>query len=330
MKILITGGLGFIGSHASVVLLEAGYEIVIIDNLSNSKIEVLDNINKITNKNPTFYQVDCCDLQACEKIFEKEQFAGIIHFAGLKAVGESVEKPLLYYENNIGSSVVLLKCALRYHVPRFVFSSSATVYGENEAPFYEEMPLLPTTNPYGETKKMIERILIDTAKAAPFLEVTLLRYFNPVGAHPSGLIGEDPSGIPNNLMPYITRVAKGVLKELQVFGKDYPTVDGTGVRDYIHVMDLAEGHLVALEKSRIGVSVFNLGTGKGVSVLELIHAFEKVNNVKVPYRIVPRRAGDIATCYADATKAKKEWGWQTKRTVEDMVRDAWHYEKKKK
>ena len=291
MNILVTGGAGYIGSHTCVSLLEEGHNVIIVD-----------------------------------KIFANHKIDGVIHFAGLKAVGESVKKPLNYYYNNLLSTIVLSKLCDKYNVNKFVFSSSATVYGENEVPFVETMTLLPTTNPYGETKAMSERILIDVAKANPKFSVSLLRYFNPVGAHESGLIGELPNGIPNNLMPYVTQVAKGKLKQLSIFGDDYKTVDGTGVRDYIHVVDLAEGHVKALNNIKEGVSIYNLGTGKGTSVLELINAFEEANNIKIPYEIVERRLGDIASSYADVNKAKNELAWTAKLGVLEMCRDSWRFE----
>jgi UDP-glucose 4-epimerase len=327
MNILVTGGAGYIGSHTCVALLEAGHEVIVADNLCNSKVESLDKVKKITNKDLIFYQIDVTDEKAVETIFNNHDINGVIHFAGLKAVGESVEKPLTYYYNNIVSTMILAKACLKYGVDKFVFSSSATVYGDNKVPFVETMELLPTTNPYGETKAMSERILTDIAKANPTFSVSLLRYFNPVGAHESGLIGEAPNGIPNNLMPYVTQVAKGKLEKLRVFGNDYPTVDGTGVRDYIHVVDLAEGHVAALENLTEGVHVYNLGTGKGTSVLELVKAFEEANDIEVPYEIVDRRPGDIASCYADASKAMKELGWTAKRDLIAMCRDAWRFEK---
>lgn len=328
MNILVTGGAGYIGSHTCVELLKTGHSVIIADNLCNSKEETINLIKQLTDKNVIFYQTDVTDEGAVSSILSSNQIDGVIHFAGLKAVGESVEKPLEYYYNNIVSTMVLAKCCIKYGVNKFVFSSSATVYGENKVPFVETMELLPTTNPYGETKAMSERILSDTAKANPEFSVSLLRYFNPVGAHESGLIGESPNGIPNNLMPYITQVAKGRLKRLRVFGNDYPTVDGTGVRDYIHVVDLAEGHVAAIEKVTNGIYIYNLGTSKGTSVLELLHTFENVNKVEVPYEIVDRRPGDIAECYADATKAERELGWKAKRGIEEMVRDAWRFENK--
>lgn len=327
MNILVTGGAGYIGSHTCVTLLEAGYSVIIADNLSNSKRETVEKIMDITDKEVTFYKIDVTDAEAVNIIFKNYNIDGVIHFAGLKAVGESIEKPIDYYYNNIVSTMVLIKACQKYGVNRFVFSSSATVYGDNKVPFEESMDLLPTTNPYGETKAMSERILTDIAKANPVLSISILRYFNPVGAHESGLIGEAPNGIPNNLMPYCTQVAKGKLKKLRVFGNDYPTVDGTGVRDYIHVMDLAEGHVAALENLTEGVHIYNLGTGKGTSVLELVKAFEEANDIEVPYEIVNRRPGDIALCYADASKAKKELGWTAKRDLIAMCRDAWRFEK---
>jgi UDP-glucose 4-epimerase len=327
MSILVTGGTGYIGSHTCVVLLEAGYDVIIADNLSNSSIKVIDKIKKISSKDIKFYKVDVTDEQETEKVFEENNIEGIIHFAGLKAVGESVEKPLEYYHNNILSTIVLCKLCKKYNVNKFVFSSSATVYGNNTVPFVESMDLLPTTNPYGETKAMNERILSDIAKVNPRFCVTLLRYFNPIGAHESGLIGEVPNGIPNNLMPYVTQVAKGKREKLKVFGNDYDTVDGTGVRDYIHVLDLAEGHLAAIKNIKEGVNVYNLGTGKGISVLQLVNTFEDINQIKISYDIVERRKGDIAECYADVSKAKGELNWEAKRNLSDMVRDSWRFEK---
>ena len=327
MNILVTGGAGYIGSHTCVELLNNNHSVIIADNLCNSKIESIEKIKQITNKDVIFYPVDVTDEQAVESIFSSYQIDGVIHFAGLKAVGESVEKPLEYYYNNIVSTIILSKACIKYNVNKFVFSSSATVYGENKVPFVETMDLLPTTNPYGETKAISERILMDVAKANPNFSVSLLRYFNPVGAHESGLIGEAPNGIPNNLMPYTTQVASGKLEKLRVFGNDYETIDGTGVRDYIHVLDLAEGHVAAIEKLTEGVHIYNLGTGQGTSVLQLIHAFEDVNNIIVPYEIVGRRPGDIASCYADASKAERELGWKVKRGIKEMCRDAWRFEK---
>jgi UDP-glucose 4-epimerase len=327
MNILVTGGAGYIGSHTCVELLNNNHSVIIADNLCNSKIDTINKIKQITNKDFLFYQVDVTNEQAVESIFSSHQIDGVIHFAGLKAVGESVEKPLEYYYNNILSTIVLSKTCIKYNVNKFVFSSSATVYGENKVPFVETMDLLPTTNPYGETKAISERILMDVAKVHPNFSVSLLRYFNPVGAHESGLIGEAPTGIPNNLMPYITQVASGKLEKLKVFGNDFDTIDGTGVRDYIHVMDLAEGHVAAIEKLTKGIHIYNLGTGKGTSVLQLIHAFEEVNNIKIPYEIVGRRPGDIASSYADVSKAEQELGWKAKRGIKEMCRDAWRFEK---
>lgn len=327
MKIVVTGGTGYIGSHTCVELLKQNHEVIIVDNLVNSDASVLNGINQISTKKPIFYQADATNEEIMDLIFATHKPDGVIHFAGLKAVGESVQMPLAYYRNNLLSTMVILDRCLKYGVERFVFSSSATVYGDNEVPFLETMDLLPRTNPYGESKAICERILTDTAAVNPRLSVTLLRYFNPVGAHESGLIGEVPSGIPNNLMPYITQVARGVLDELKIFGDDYPTPDGTGVRDYIHVVDLAEGHLAALEQATPGVHVYNLGTGKGTSVLELVKAFEEANKLRIPYSISERRPGDIAECYADVTKAKEQLSWTTTRGILDMCRDAWRFEK---
>jgi len=326
MNILVAGGAGYIGSHTCVALLKAGHTVMIADNLCNSQIGVIDRNKEITKKDIIFYEMDVTKEAEVEKVFSNHKIDGVIHFAGLKAVGESVAKPLIYYYNNIVSTMVLAKACRKYGVSKFVFSSSATVYGENEVPFVETMELLPTTNPYGETKAMSERILKDAAKADPRFAVSLLRYFNPVGAHESGLIGESPNGIPNNLMPYVTQVAKGKLEKLRIFGNDYSTIDGTGVRDYIHVVDLAEGHVAAIEQLSEGVHVYNLGTGQGTSVLQLVNAFEKANGIEVPYEIVDRRPGDIAECYADASKAERELGWKAKRGIVEMCRDAWRFE----
>ncbi len=327
MSILVTGGAGYIGSHTSIALLKAGYSVIIADNFFNSRPEMIQKIEQLAGKKVIFYEVDVTNEQAVNQIFIHHQIDGIIHFAGLKAVGESVKKPLEYYYNNILSTLVLAKACHKYGVDKFVFSSSATVYGDNKVPFVETMDLLPTTNPYGETKVMSERILTDFGKVNPNFSVSLLRYFNPVGAHESGLIGEAPNGIPNNLMPYITQVAKGKLERLRIFGNDYPTVDGTGVRDYIHVMDLAEAHVAALEHLTPGVNIYNLGTGKGTSVLELVKAFEDANGITIPYEVVARRPGDIAECYADVSKAKRELGWEAKRDIVTMCRDAWRFER---
>ena len=328
MNILVAGGAGYIGSHTCLVLLEAGHQVIVADNLVNSKKEALHRVEQLTGEKIKFYLADVTDETEMDSIFKENKIDGIIHFAGLKAVGESVEQPLRYYHNNVVSTMVLAKMMERYAVKKFVFSSSATVYGDNAIPFVETMQLLPTTNPYGQTKVMSEQILTDLAAVHPDWGVTLLRYFNPIGAHSSGRIGEDPQGIPNNLMPYISQVASGQREYLRVWGNDYPTVDGTGVRDYIHVMDLAEGHVKALEcmEQRQGLAIYNLGTGKGTSVLELVQAFEKVNGIKIPYQIKERRAGDIAEFYADAGKAARELGWQTTRTIEDMCRDTWNWQ----
>ena len=327
MKILVTGGLGFIGSHTCCELLNEGYEVVVVDNLSNASIEVVDKIKEITGKDFIFYQKDVCDEEAMEEIFSKEKIEAVIHFAAYKAVGESVEKPIMYYENNLTSTLKLCKVMSKYGCKRFVFSSSATVYGSPKSlPIKEDFPL-STTNPYGTTKLMIEQILKDVCVADPEFSAIVLRYFNPIGSHESGLIGENPKGIPNNLMPYIVRVATGELEILSVFGDDYDTPDGTGVRDYIHVVDLAKGHLKAIEKAIgvKGIHYYNLGTGTGYSVLDLVKTFEKVNHVSVPYKIVGRRAGDIAACYADPTKAYEELGWKAEKGIEEMCRDSYRY-----
>lgn len=328
MNILVTGGAGYIGSHTCVALLEAGHSVIIADNLYNSKIETISKIQHIAKKEVDFYEVDLIEEEKFESVFKKNSIDGVIHFAGYKAVGESVQKPLEYYFNNLVSTMILMKMCKKYNVNKFIFSSSATVYGDNDVPFVETMNLLPTTNPYGETKAMIERILTDFSKITPNWAVGILRYFNPVGAHPSGLIGESPNGIPNNLMPYIAKVAKGELDKLRVFGDDYPTIDGTGVRDYIHVMDLAEGHVAALDNISTGLNIYNLGTGMGTSVLQLLNAFETANNIKVPYEIVNRRPGDIAECYASTQKAKSKLNWTAKRDVIEMCKDAWNFQKK--
>lgn len=327
MNIFVAGGTGYIGSHTCVALLKAGHSVIAADNFCNSKAETLERIEQISGKKITFYKINVTDEKAVDRVFSDHLIDGVIHFAGLKAVGESVEKPLAYYYNNTASTMVLAKACREHAVQRFVFSSSATVYGENEVPFVETMKLLPTTNPYGETKAMSERILTDIVYAEPGWAVALLRYFNPVGAHISGLIGEAPSGIPNNLMPYITQVAKGKLARLRIFGGDYPTADGTGVRDYIHVCDLAEGHVAALDKLTPGLHIYNLGTGQGTSVLQLVQAFQEANGITLPYEITGRRPGDIAVCYADASKAERELGWKAKRGLVEMCRDAWKFEK---
>lgn len=326
-KILVTGGTGYIGSHTVIELLKAGEELVIVDNFSNSSPEVLEKIKEITKKDFEFYEADLLDEKKIEEIFKEKEIESVIHFAGLKAVGESVEKPIEYYHNNITGTLVLLKLMKKYNCKKLVFSSSATVYGNpKELPIKEEFPL-STTNPYGSTKLMIEQILQDMAIADKNFRVAILRYFNPIGAHESGLIGEVPNGIPNNIMPYIMKVAIGEYKELTIFGNDYPTPDGTGIRDYIHVVDLSKGHLKALEKIRkeSGVKIYNLGTGRGYSVLELVKTFEKVNNVKVNYKIGARRPGDIPACYADPTKAEKELGWKAEKGIEEMCKDGWNF-----
>lgn len=330
MNIFVTGGLGFIGSHTAIELIQNNHEVIIADNLINSKIEVMDKLSTITGIKPTFYQIDVTDEAKVEEIFVNDKIDGVIHFAGLKAVGESVSKPLEYYFNNLVSTMVLSKMCVKYGVDKFVFSSSATVYGDQPSPLREDMELKKTTNPYGETKAMSERILTDTANANDGFSVSLLRYFNPVGAHESELIGENPNGIPNNLMPFVTKVAKGQLEKLSVFGNDYDTIDGTGVRDYIHVVDLAKGHVKAIENLKKGVNIYNLGTGRGTSVLELVNAFMNINDIKVPYEIAGRRPGDIATCFADASKAEKELGWKAELGIDEMVRDAWKFEQNNK
>ena len=311
MAILVTGGAGYIGSHTVVELLNLGKEVIIVDNLSNSSILVLDRIETITGIRPVFYELDICDKQALRKVFEQESIDAAIHFAGYKAVGESVQKPVMYYKNNIMSTLALVEVMSEFNVKKIVFSSSAT-------------------NPYGYTKVMLEQILKDVHVADSEWSIALLRYFNPIGAHESGLIGEDPSGIPNNLMPYIAQVAVGKLSELSVFGNDYDTLDGTGVRDYIHVVDLAIGHIKALEKvsENTDVYIYNLGSGEGTSVLQLVNTFESVNKIPIPYKIVPRRSGDVATCYANADKAYKELNWRTTKSIEDMCRDTWNWQSK--
>ena len=331
MAILVTGGAGYIGSHTCVELLNSGYEVVVMDNLYNASEKALERVEQITGKKLTFYNVDMLDKDAMNAIFEKESIDSVIHFAGYKAVGESVQKPLEYYHNNITGTLNLCDVMRHHGVKKLIFSSSATVYGDPAfVPITEECPKGKITNPYGQTKGMLEQILTDLHVSDPEWNVVLLRYFNPIGAHKSGLIGEDPKGIPNNLVPYIAQVAVGKLKCLGVFGDDYNTPDGTGVRDYIHVVDLAKGHVKALKKLApgSGVNIYNLGTGKGYSVLDVLHAFEKACGKTLPYEIKPRRAGDIATCYSDATKAKVELGWEAKRNLDDMCRDAWNWQSK--
>lgn len=327
MAVLVTGGTGYIGSHTVVELIEAGYTPIIIDNLINSSEEILDKIKTITDIRPKFYKKDLRNIADIEEIFVKEEIDSVIHFAALKAVGESVEKPLEYYKNNLIGTLNLLEVMKKHHVNNFVFSSSATVYGNPASnPILEEFPL-STTNPYGATKLMIEDMLRDMCKADSSLNVAILRYFNPVGVHKSGLLGEIPNGIPNNLMPYIIKVATGELEFLNVFGQDYDTLDGTGVRDYIHVVDLAEGHLRALSKlnEKVGLVTYNLGTGKGYSVLDLVCAFESVSGVTIPYKVVKRRLGDVAMCYANPDKALKELGWKAKYGINDMCEDSWRW-----
>ncbi|WP_342575336.1 UDP-glucose 4-epimerase GalE [Solibacillus sp. FSL K6-1781] len=326
MNILVTGGAGYIGSHTCIALIEAGHSVVVIDNLRNSSKYSIESIKRITNQDISFCKIDVSDKSAVERIFEKNSFDGVIHLAGLKAVGDSVIKPLEYYENNLMSTLSILNACQKFNVNRFVFSSSATVYGENKSPFTETMVLMPTTNPYGETKVMCERILTDIAKTNQAFSVSILRYFNPIGAHESGLIGESPTGIPNNLMPYITQVAKGKHPFLNIFGNHYPTTDGTGERDYIHVMDLAEGHVAAMEQMTEGVHIYNLGTGRGTTVLELVKAFEQATGITIPFKISVQRQGDIASCYADVSKAQRQLQWSAKRDLIGMCRDAWRFE----
>lgn len=330
MAILVTGGTGYIGSHTVVALIEAGQEVVIVDNLSNSKIEVVAKIKKITGVLPKFYQIDLLDKEKLRAIFIAEKISAVIHFAGLKAVGESVVKPLKYFKNNLDSTLNLLELMEEYNINNLVFSSSATVYGKPATvPIAEDFPIGAVNNPYGRTKYFIEEIISDYCQANREFNACLLRYFNPLGAHKTGLIGEEPDGIPNNLMPYITQVAIGKLSHLKIFGNDYNTPDGTGVRDYIHVLDLAAGHVLALEKLSVkpGLVIYNLGTGKGYSVLDIIGTFEKVNNIKIPYALNPRRPGDIDECYADTTKARAELNFIAKYNLEDMCRDSWNFQK---
>lgn len=325
MKVLVTGGCGYIGSHTVVELLEDNHEVVIIDNLSNSKKEVIDKIKTITGREVTFYEQDVCDKDILEEIFKKEGIDAVIHFAGYKAVGESVEKPLMYYQNNLISTMNLLEVMEQNNCYNLVFSSSATVYGNPKTLPIDEDSSLSTTNPYGTTKLFIEQILKDLYKSNSKWNFTILRYFNPIGAHKSGLLGEDPNGIPNNLMPYIVKVAFNKLPILSIYGNDYKTVDGTGVRDYIHVVDLAHGHLLSIKNNKKGLNIYNLGTGKGTSVLELVNTFEKVNNVKVNRQIAPRREGDIDACYAKIDKAHNELGFICKYNVEDMCLDSYNF-----
>lgn len=330
MSILVTGGAGYIGSHTVVELLNEGKKVIIIDNFSNSKPEILDSIRKITNKDFKFYEINYLDRNALEKVFEENKdIEAVMNFAGYKAVGESTKKPLEYYTNNISGALVLLETMKKYNVKKFIFSSSATVYGDPEIiPLTESCKTGGTTNPYGTTKLFIEQILKDLYASDNSWNIAILRYFNPIGAHESGLIGEEPQGIPNNLMPYVVRVAAGILPELSIFGNDYNTPDGTGVRDYIHVVDLAKGHIKALEKlekEKQGLFIYNLGTGIGYSVLDIVNTFEKANNVKVKYKIVERRPGDIAMCYSNPEKAMKELNWKAEKTLEDMCKDSWNF-----
>lgn len=322
-KILVTGGTGYIGSHTVVELIKAGYEVEILDNLYNSKLDVLDRIKELTGVKPKFYKVDLRDAEALAKVFQENSYDAVIHFAGLKAVGESVEQPLRYYENNVGGTINLLECMQEFGVKSIVFSSSATVYGVQASPKYVETMRTGgvLANPYGRTKYVIEEILKDTAQANPELSVTILRYFNPVGAHPSGLLGEDPNDKPNNLMPIIMKVATGEIPTLSIYGDDYPTPDGSCVRDFIHVVDLAKGHLAALDHMHQGVQIYNLGCGKGHSVLEMVAAFDKVSGLKLPRKVAERRAGDLPEFYADPELAKKDLGWQTELSIEDAMRD---------
>lgn len=329
MSILVTGGAGYIGSHTVVELQNAGYDVVVMDNLSNASEKSLDRVTQITGKPVKFYKADILDREALNEIFNKEEIDSCIHFAGLKAVGESVAKPWEYYNNNISGTLTLVDVMRQHNVKNIIFSSSATVYGDPAIiPITEKCPKGQCTNPYGWTKSMLEQILTDIQKADPEWNVVLLRYFNPIGAHKSGTIGENPNGIPNNLMPYITQVAVGKLKELGIFGDDYDTPDRTGVRDYIHVVDLAKGHVKALKKIKdnSGLSIYNLGTGKGYSVLDIVNNFEAATGVHIPYVIKPRRAGDIATCYSDATKAEKELGWKAENGIKEMCEDSWRWQ----
>ena len=329
MKVLLTGGAGYIGSHTCVELLNQGYETVIADNYSNSKPEVIERIKKITGKDVTVYPIDAADSDALEKLFAEQKIDAVIHFAGYKAVGESCAKPLMYYRNNIDATLTLLEVMEKFGVKKIVFSSSATVYGEhNPIPYVETQPITGCTNPYGWTKLMIEQMIRDTANADSELSAVLLRYFNPIGAHPSGMIGEDPSGIPNNLLPYVAKVAGGKLPKLGIFGDDYPTKDGTGVRDYIHVVDLAKGHVAALKyaENHTGAEAVNLGSGRGHSVLEVVNTFSRVNDIPVPYEIKPRRDGDLPEYYANAEKAKELLGWEAELDLEDMCRDLWRWQ----
>lgn len=328
-RVLLTGGAGYIGSHTAALLLKNGYEVVIADNLANSRADVIDRLETVTGRRPVFCRADLTDPDAAEAIFAAYDFDAVIHFAGLKAVGESVREPLSYYRCNLGSAVTVLEAMRRHGVRRFIFSSSATVYGaKNPIPYREDMEIGGCTNPYAQTKFMIEQIVRDEAAADPTFSAVLLRYFNPIGAHESGMLGELPNGIPNNLLPYVSQVAAGLRPHLNVFGDDYPTPDGTGVRDYLHVCDLAAGHVAALDyaAAHTGAEAINLGTGHGVSVLEIVHAFEEASGVKIPYVIAPRRPGDLPACWADASKAERLLGWRAEKTVADMCRDTWRWQ----
>lgn len=331
MSILVTGGTGYIGSHTVVELLNSDKEVVILDNFSNSKKDVLESIESITGKSPKFYEADCRDIEILEKIFKENNIECVINFAGYKAVGESVSNPLMYYNNNLQIAIALLETMKKFGCKKFIFSSTSTVYGiPKQLPLNEDCETGKTTNPYATTKMVIERILTDLYQSDNAWNICILRYFNPIGAHESGLIGEQPNGIPNNLMPYIMQVASGKLEFLRVFGKDYDTPDGTGIRDYIHVVDLAKAHIKALEKlnkENDGLFVYNIGTGIGYSVLDIVKNFEKANNIKIPYQIMPRRAGDVAKLYANANKAKEELGWSADKNIEEMCRDSWNFEK---
>ena len=331
MKVLLTGGAGYIGSHTAVELLNNGYEVVVVDNLSNSSVKAIHRVERLTNRNIQFYEKDILDGAGLSQIFEKENVDAVIHFAGLKAVGESVSNPLNYYHVNINGAISLFRVMQQHQVKHLVFSSSATVYGEpNEIPITEASPVIDAANPYGRTKLIIEKILEDVCQADPQLNVARLRYFNPAGAHESGEIGEDPTGIPNNLLPYVSQVAVGKREHITVYGNDYPTPDGTGIRDYIHVVDLAKGHLAALNRLQQspGLVTYNLGTGQGYSVLDIIHAFENANDLKLPFVIGPRRAGDIPTSYTDPGKALAELDWQAEKTIIDICRDSWNWQQK--
>lgn len=331
MAVLVTGGTGYIGSHTVVELLNKNKEVIIVDNLSNSKLEVLDSIEKITGTKPKFYNMDCRNVEDLEKIFKENSIDSVINFAGYKAVGESVKEPLKYYDNNLMIAIALLEVMKKYNCKKFIFSSSATIYGDPGVPEYvEEMGRGKTSNPYGTTKAMIEQILEDLYNSDNSWNICILRYFNPIGAHESGLLGENPNGIPNNLMPYIMKVASRKLEKLSIYGNDYDTKDGTGMRDYLHVVDLAQGHVKALEKldkESFGLYIYNLGTGSAYSVLDIVNTFERVNNIKIPYEIVARRPGDLAIYYANPKKANEELGWTARKGIEDMCKDSWNFEK---